>query len=85
MFKSVTLELSLKPFKKTDTAYIENVCDQIFTQWRPLLKERETVSIMLWTADGSEILDYTGDLGEEFEWCKYAGTANRQHQHKSYL
>ncbi|MBR2432882.1 MAG: hypothetical protein IKB23_08195, partial [Clostridia bacterium] len=78
MFKSVTLELSLKPFKKTDTAYIENVCDQIFTQWRPLLKERETVSIMLWTADGSEILDYTGDFGEEFEWCKYAGTANHQ-------
>ncbi len=76
MFKSITLEVSLKPFKQTDDTYIKQVCEQIFTQWRPLLKDRETISIMLWTSDGSEILDYAGNLDDEFEWCKYVGTAN---------
>lgn len=76
MFKSVTLEMSLKPFKKTDDVSIQKVCKTVFEQWRPLLKNREVVSIMLWVADGSEILDYTGDLDKEFEWCYYLGTAN---------
>ena len=76
MFKSVTLEMSLKPFKKTDDEYIRSVCREVFLGWRQLIKNRETVSIMLWTADGSEILDYSGDLSEEFEWAYFMGTAN---------
>lgn len=78
MFKNVTLEMSLKPFKKTDDAYIEEVCRKIFRQWYPLLKDRETISVMMWTADGSEILDYSGNLDDSFEWCCYIGTANRE-------
>ena len=62
MFNSVTLEISLKPFKQTDDKYIEKVCKNVFEQWRPLIKDREKISIMLWASDGSEILDYTGDL-----------------------
>ena len=76
MFKKVTLEMSLKPFKQTDDEYIRNVCREVFAGWRQLIKNRETVSIMLWTADGSEILDYSGDLSEEFEWAYFMGTAN---------
>lgn len=76
MFKTVNLEMSLKPFKRTDDEYIRGVCKKVFEQWRPLLKNRETVSVMLWTSDGSEILDYSGDPDKEFEWCKYVGTAN---------
>ena len=78
MFKTVNLEMSLKPFKKTDDEYIRNVCRNLFEQWRPLLKNRETVSVMLWTADGSEILDYAGNTDDEFEWCCYIGTANHE-------
>lgn len=59
MFKNVTLELSLKPFKQTDEGYIRKICAQIFEQWRALLKDRPSISIMLWVGDGSEILDYT--------------------------
>ncbi len=59
MFKAVNLEMSLKPFKRKDDEYIRGVCKKVFEQWHPLLKGRETVSIMLWTADGSEILDYS--------------------------
>lgn len=78
MFKSVSLEVSLKPFKKTDSEYIRNVCADIFEQWRPLIKNRKTISIMLWVSDGSEILDYSGDLQKEFEWAYWIGTGNRE-------
>ncbi len=77
MFKDVTLEISLKPFKQTDDAYIRNVCKSVFGQWMPLCKDCETVSVMFWTSDGSEILDYNKNLDDEFEWCKFIGTANR--------
>ena len=76
MFKTVNLEISLKPFKRTDDEYIRGVCQKVFEQWRPLLKGRETISIMLWVADGSEILDYAGDLEDKIEWCYFMGTAN---------
>ena len=76
MFKNVTLELSLKPFKQTDETYIRKVCAQIFEQWRPLLKKRKSISIMLWVGDGSEILDYAGKLEDIFEWARFVGTAN---------
>lgn len=76
MYKRITLEMSLKPFKKTDDKYIKSVIEKMFTQWKPLLKGREEISVMLWTADGSEILDYNSDENSTFEWCSYVGTAN---------
>ncbi len=76
MYKQVTLEVSLKPFKKTTDDYIEGVCRKIFSQWQGLLKDCETVSVMLWASDGSEILDYAGRDKDEFEWACYIGNAN---------
>ena len=76
MFRNITLEMSLKPFQQTDTAYIEKVCRRVFEQWKPLVKDAETVSVLLWTADGSEILDYKGKLDDSFAWCQYVGIAN---------
>ena len=60
MFENITLEMSLKPFKKTDAPFIKTVCETAFLQWKPLLKNAETVSVLLWCADGSELLDYRG-------------------------
>ncbi|MBE6769862.1 MAG: hypothetical protein E7548_03805 [Ruminococcaceae bacterium] len=76
MYKQVTLEVSLKPFKETSDAYIKSVCRKIFSQWQGLLKDCQTISIMLWAADGSEILDYAGKLDDEFQWACYIGNAN---------
>ncbi|MBE7043337.1 MAG: hypothetical protein E7399_07605, partial [Ruminococcaceae bacterium] len=76
MLKNITLEMSLKPFKKTDDGYIKEVCQTVFRDWFPLLEEAEEISVMLWTADGSEILDYRGKLEDSFEWCYLIGVAN---------
>ena len=78
-FNNVTFELSLKPFKKNDPAYIESVCRTIYAQWASLIKCADTVSFMFWTADGSEILDYRGDLKQPLEWGKYIGNPNTLH------
>ena len=78
MYKNVSLEISLKPFKQTDESYIRKVAAKIFRQWYPLIKDSETVSIMLWASDGSEILDYNGDMNTAFEWACLLGTANCQ-------
>lgn len=72
--KNMILECSLKPFNDEKT--VNDVCRSLLEQWKPLIKDAETISVMLWTADGSEILDYTGDMGKSFEWCKYIGSAN---------
>ena len=79
-FNNITLEVSLKPFKKNEKVYIQSVAREIFTQWYSLLRHTDTVSVMLWTADGSEILDYTGDLRQPLEWARYIGNPNTNHE-----
>lgn len=78
MFKNITLEVSLKPFKKTDPESIKRVVEEIFDGWRPLLIGREIISVMLWAADGSELLEWDGNLDTEFEWARFVGTANNE-------
>jgi len=78
MYKTVTLEMSLKPFKQTDPDFVARVIRQLFMQWRPLLQGRETIALMLWIGDGSELLDYAGREEDSFEWARFVGTANRQ-------
>ncbi|MFD1143741.1 hypothetical protein ACFQ4C_21615 [Larkinella insperata] len=79
-FNNITLEASLKPFKKHDKAYIQQVATELFTQWHALLRHSDTVSVMLWTSDGSEILDYKGDLKQPLEWARYIGNPNTAHE-----
>lgn len=79
-FNNVTLELSLKPFKKNDKAYIQQVATELFTQWASLLRHTDTVSVMMWTSDGSEILEYTGKMNQPLEWAKYMGNPNTDHE-----
>ncbi len=76
MFKEVTLEVSLKPFYNTYDASVEQVVEKIYEQWKPLIKEREIIRIMLWIGDGSEILDYDGKESTSFDWAHYLGMAN---------
>ena len=65
---NVTLELSGKPFTDESEERMFAVCRQMFRQWKPLTDCADVVSVMLWIADGSEILEYTGDMSRKFEW-----------------
>lgn len=61
--RDLSLEMSLKPFTAHDGSDIDAVPGRMFAQWEPLIRQAgcEAVTVMLWTADGSEILDYRGD------------------------
>lgn len=45
-------------------------------QWRPLADRASQVSVLLWTSDGSELLDWSGDFADTFEWACWCGCAN---------
>lgn len=79
-FNNITLEVSLKPFKKNDKAYIREVAKEMFVQWHSMLRHADTVSVMLWTSDGSEILDYKGVMTQPLEWARYMGNPNTDHE-----
>lgn len=79
-FNNITLEASLKPFKKNDKAYIREVAKEMFVQWHSLLRHADTVSVMLWTGDGSEILEYKGPGSQPLEWARYMGNPNTEHE-----
>lgn len=75
-FRDVQLEMSLKPFWDNSPATQEAVCRELFQQWMPLCRHAESISLMLWIGDGSEILEYAGNPDESFEWARYHGAAN---------
>ncbi len=74
--RNVTLEMSPKPFRVMREEAIAEVAREIFRQWSPLTRHAEQISVMLWTADGSEILDYRGRAEDEIEWARYIGLPN---------
>jgi hypothetical protein len=76
VFRRVTLEMSLKPFRSVDERAVRSVCERVFRQWAALLRRVDACAVMLWTADGSEILDYRGRMSDEIEWARYIGSAN---------
>lgn len=72
-FERVTLEMSPKPFRSMAEADVQQVCEELFRQWAPLIRRTNSVAVMLWTADGSEILEYRGHMSDEIEWARYIG------------
>lgn len=75
-WKKFDLEVSLKPFSDLSDAGIRRVAQKIFSQWRNMIENADSVSLMFWAADGSEILEFNGNLNERFEWGKWIGVAN---------
>ncbi|RMD84718.1 MAG: hypothetical protein D6820_00765, partial [Lentisphaerae bacterium] len=76
---NVTLEISLKPFVDPREDAIRNIFTEVFRHWYSLLKYAETISVMFWIGDGSEIFEFRGDLDMAFEWGKWLGFANESY------
>ncbi|MFD0672603.1 hypothetical protein [Cohnella sp. GCM10027633] len=76
--KRVTLEMSLKPFTSMEPSAIDRVCEEAIRQWLPLIGLADSCSMLLWVADGSEILTWNGDFDGEIEWGRYIGFANEE-------
>lgn len=55
---------------------MRRVAETLFRQWRRLADRAGRISILLWIADGSEILEYTGNPDDTFEWGYWQGIAN---------
>ena len=81
MFSRVTLEVSLKPFAREREEDTPRVAHDILCSWYPLLKHRKEISVMLWTSDGSELLEYRGRAEDTFEYARYLGLANEEETH----
>jgi len=75
-FERVTFETSLKPFHDLRPEAVRATCEHIFRQWDPLIRHTGGCAVMLWSADGSEILDYRGRMDDRIEWSRYIGVAN---------
>ena len=80
--KNVTLEMSPKPFREMREDYVRAVARVIFRQWEPLTLYADQISILLWTADGSEILEYDGRMETAFPWAENIGESNPGHSLK---
>ncbi len=74
--KNLTLELSLKPFKSMEDAFIRTLCTDLFRHWYSLTKHAENISILLWAGDGTELLEYSGNPDDTFDWAQWVGFAN---------
>ena len=87
--KRVVFEMSPKPFADMKDASIRRVCRDVFRQWAALIRQADSVAILLWTADGSEILQYRGREEDTIEWARYIGIPNprqpvpRDHEKKA--
>lgn len=74
--QNLQLEISLKPFYGLDDAATRAACETALAPWAALLAATDSVSVLFWASDGSEILDYAGDLDAGFEWARFIGNGN---------
>ncbi|MBQ7721441.1 MAG: hypothetical protein IJT64_00880 [Kiritimatiellae bacterium] len=75
--RNLTLEISSKALHDQSPGAVERAFRTAFRQWRPLADRAKRLSVLLWTADGSELLDWSGDFTDTFEWACWCGCANR--------
>ena len=60
--ENVTLEISAKPLFQKDDAFVLDVFHNVFRHWWTLLKDAEHVSLLWWLSDGTDILEYDGNM-----------------------
>ena len=74
--ENVTLEISAKPLFQKDDAFVLDVFRNVFRHWWTLLKDAEHVSLLWWLSDGTDILEYDGNMDTVIEWGMWQGFAH---------
>lgn len=75
-YRRVCLETSLKPFTKLDPASIVATCNRLWSNWDRLVERVDEILILLWVGDGSEVLQWQGDLKASLPHADSIGFCN---------
>ncbi|MFW6154724.1 MAG: hypothetical protein ACOC95_05860 [Planctomycetota bacterium] len=75
-YNKVTLETSLKAFLDLSDAGITATCTRLWTNWEKLIDRAETVAVLLWTGDGSEIFQWRGMMDDAVPVAQSIGFCN---------
>jgi len=77
MWKTISLELTLKPYcTDLSDAGFRRKTIELFHPWERLWRNGEKIKVMLWTSDGSELLEYDGKMETPFEYACWVGSPN---------
>ena len=77
--QDVQLELSLKPFRSAREEDIASLAKEVTRMWQSLLRHADQLSILLWTGDGTEMLEYDRDMNRHFPWGMWIGRGSNPH------
>jgi hypothetical protein len=80
-FDRVVLEVSLKPWKQLQPEFVRATCTHLFENWRNLIERSDEVCILMWTNDGSDIYEWTGNLSDKVSPPYYVGFCNYEMEH----
>ncbi len=75
-WRRLVLEISLKPFRDPAPAALRATWREILGAWVRVIRRSDALGILFWVGDGSEILDFSGDLAQRLEWGRYVGFCN---------
>ena len=74
--QNLIVELGLKVFTQLDDEFIHRQCRTAFDNWRRLIEDAQSVSVMLWIGDGDEVFNWRGSLNDSFAWNDTIGFNN---------
>ncbi len=80
--QNLTLEISAKPLFRKDGPFVEALFQDIFRQWYPLAKHAQSLAVLWWLGDGTDILEYDADMDRPIEWGAYMGFAHKHFKMK---
>ena len=76
LFRHGTLEFGPKVLFRKDDAFLDGFFAELFRSYRQLLKHCDAVSLLFWLGDGTEILQFSGDLAQPIAWARWQGFAH---------
>ena len=76
LFRRGTLEFGPKVLFRKDDEFLVSFFTELFRTYRQLLKHCDTISLCCWLGDGTDILQYDGDLTKPIAWARWQGFAH---------